>query len=191
MLTLSGFILRHHIIQRREEARIISSLVKNVLERLSEQAHLYYMDPILYEDLYVPQTHLRDALLIDIHSAVRRQDLWENVSAIVDKNANVRVSSQEVRGEMHRVWEWVGASGLLSVAGPLKEKSKRVSSLGSSTDSTRSHKSAKGKGRGKSNGNSSSAAHAHHAFEEEDDAPLYPSLAKEYPELLQMKSAPL
>ncbi|GJJ71184.1 hypothetical protein EMPS_03534 [Entomortierella parvispora] len=190
VLTLSGFILRRHIVQRREEARIISGLVKNVLERLSEQAHLYYMDPILYEDLYVPQIHLRDALLVDFHSAARRQDIWEKVSAIVDKNANVRVSSQEVRGEMHRVWEWVGATGILSVAGPLKEKSKRVPSLGSSTDSTRSHRSAKGKG--KSNSSSSSVAHTQpRVFDEEDEAPLYPSLAKEYPELLQMKSAPL
>ncbi|KAF9090687.1 hypothetical protein BGX23_005805 [Mortierella sp. AD031] len=104
----------NHITKRREEVRIVQELVEQVLSKLSEQVHYYYIDPVIYPELFVPQIHLRDALLTDIHSHVRRQEIWEKVSLIVDRNANVRVSAQEVRGEIHRVWEWIGASGVLS-----------------------------------------------------------------------------
>ncbi|KAF9179037.1 inner nuclear membrane protein enriched at telomere/subtelomere region [Haplosporangium sp. Z 767] len=105
-------------IGRRKEAKIINDLVANVLAKLAEQAHYCHIDPILYPDLFVPQIHLRDALLADVHSPARRNELWEKVSAVVDMNANVRVSAQEVRGEIHRVWEWVGATGVLSSKSP-------------------------------------------------------------------------
>ncbi|KAF9103026.1 inner nuclear membrane protein enriched at telomere/subtelomere region [Mortierella sp. GBA35] len=113
-LTVGGLLIRNHITKRREEVRIVQELVEQVLSKLSEQVHYYYIDPVIYPELFVPQIHLRDALLTDIHSHVRRQEIWEKVSLIVDRNANVRVSAQEVRGEIHRVWEWIGASGVLS-----------------------------------------------------------------------------
>ncbi|KAG0250830.1 inner nuclear membrane protein enriched at telomere/subtelomere region [Mortierella polycephala] len=110
----SGILARYHISRRRKEIKIINGLVANVLAKLAEQAHYCHIDPILYPDPFVPQIHLRDALLADVYSPARRNELWEKVSAIVDMNASVRVSAQEVRGEIHRVWEWVGATGVLS-----------------------------------------------------------------------------
>lgn len=108
-----GFAVRAHIQRRRKEGRIVNGLVQNVLAKLSDQAHYHYIDPLSYPDSYLPQLHLRDALLADVHSSARRQEIWDKVEAVVDRNANIRVSSQEVRGEPYRVWEWVGPSGVL------------------------------------------------------------------------------
>ncbi|KAI8605695.1 Man1-Src1p-C-terminal domain-containing protein [Dissophora ornata] len=111
---IGGFTVRSHILRRRKEGRIVNGLVQNVLTKLSDQAHYYYIDPVVYTDPFLPQTHLRDALLADVHSAARRQEIWDKVQAIIERNSNVRTSSQEVRGELHKVWEWVGPTGVLS-----------------------------------------------------------------------------
>ncbi|KAG0370117.1 inner nuclear membrane protein enriched at telomere/subtelomere region [Gamsiella multidivaricata] len=112
-----GFAIRSQVLKRRKEGRIVNGLVQNVLAKLSDQAHYHYVDPALFLDPFLPQTHLRDALLADVHSAARRQEIWDKVQAIVERNSNVRTSSQEVHGELHRVWEWVGPSGVLSQHG--------------------------------------------------------------------------
>ncbi|KAF8928938.1 inner nuclear membrane protein enriched at telomere/subtelomere region [Haplosporangium gracile] len=128
-LGIGGLLTRNYILRRREEARIVQGLVDDVLSKLSEQADFSAVDPIYYAHSFVPQIHLRDALLTHIHSSVRRQEIWEKVSMIIDKNANVRVSAQELHGEIYRAWEWIGASGVLS---------QKKSSLGASTRSTSS-----------------------------------------------------
>ncbi|KAF9169424.1 inner nuclear membrane protein enriched at telomere/subtelomere region [Mortierella sp. AD010] len=115
VISISGLLIRRHVLRRREEERVIHSLVDNVLSKLADQSHYHYIDPVLCLDPYLPQIHLRDALLTNAQTPAKRQELWDKVSAIVDRNANVRVSAQEVRGEIHRVWEWVGASGVLSM----------------------------------------------------------------------------
>ncbi|KAI1320003.1 inner nuclear membrane protein enriched at telomere/subtelomere region [Mortierella claussenii] len=114
---ISGFLIRRRVQRRREENRTVQRLVDSVLSKLADQSHYYYIDPVLYPDPYLPQIHLRDALLTDVQQPARRQELWEKVSMVVDRNANVRVSAQEVRGEMYRVWEWIGASGVLGGKG--------------------------------------------------------------------------
>ncbi|KAK3816325.1 MAG: Man1-Src1p-C-terminal domain-containing protein [Benniella sp.] len=108
-----GFAVRAHIQKRRKEGRVVNGLVQNVLAKLSDQAHYHYVDPLAYPEPFLPQLHLRDALLADVHSSARRQEIWDKVQAVVERNANVRASSQEVRGELYRVWEWVGPSGVL------------------------------------------------------------------------------
>lgn len=113
-LGISGLLTRNYILKRREEAMIVQGLVEEVFSKLSDQADASAVDPIYYAYSFVPQIHLRDALLAHIHSPMRRQEIWEKVSVIVDKNANVRVSAQELHGEIYRVWEWIGASGVLS-----------------------------------------------------------------------------
>ncbi|KAG0378428.1 inner nuclear membrane protein enriched at telomere/subtelomere region [Mortierella sp. AD032] len=130
-LAVGGLLTRNYILKRREEARIVHGLVEDVLSKLSEQADSHAIDPIHYSHTFVPQIHLRDVLLARIHSPVRRQEIWEKVSVIVDRNANVRVSAEEVHGEIYRVWEWIGASGVL-----IQKKSLGASGqLGSSTSS--------------------------------------------------------
>ncbi|KAF9909366.1 inner nuclear membrane protein enriched at telomere/subtelomere region [Linnemannia zychae] len=129
-LGIGGALTRNYILKRREEARIVHGLVDEVLSKLSEQADAHDIDPFHFSHPFVPQIHLRDVLLAHIHSPVQRQDIWEKVSVIVDRNANVRVSAEEVHGEIYRVWQWIGASGVLS------QKSLGASGrLGSSTGS--------------------------------------------------------
>ncbi|KAG0345607.1 inner nuclear membrane protein enriched at telomere/subtelomere region [Podila humilis] len=114
VLSLIGaIVLRRKIVQRQKRNRIVNGLVANVLSKLSNQAHYYYVDPVLYSEPFLPQLHLRDALLANVHSPVERQELWTRVESIVEKNSNVRIGSQEVRGEPHRTWEWIGASNIL------------------------------------------------------------------------------
>ncbi|KAG0340821.1 inner nuclear membrane protein enriched at telomere/subtelomere region [Podila horticola] len=106
-------VLQHKVAKRQKKQKIINGLVANVLSKLSTQAHYYYVDPVLHPDPFLPQLHLRDALLANVHSPTERQEIWAQVEKIVEKNSNVRLGSQEVRGEPHRTWEWVGASGVL------------------------------------------------------------------------------
>ena len=40
----------------------------------------------------------------------RRESLWVKVRDVVERNANVRASSRELRGgDVSRVWEWIGS----------------------------------------------------------------------------------
>lgn len=72
------------------------------------QEHYHYVDPVQFPYEGIPVVHLRDLLLSEEHSAKRRQYLWERVRRIVETNSNVRARMMEVKGEPHRVWEWVG-----------------------------------------------------------------------------------
>ncbi|KAF8980449.1 inner nuclear membrane protein enriched at telomere/subtelomere region [Entomortierella lignicola] len=111
---ICGFGIHAHILTRRKQGRVVSGLVQNVLSKLADQAHYYYVDPVIYPDPYLPQTQLRDALLADVNSPARRQEIWSKVQSVVERNSNVRTSSQEVRGELHKVWEWIGPTGVLN-----------------------------------------------------------------------------
>ncbi|KAF9909765.1 inner nuclear membrane protein enriched at telomere/subtelomere region [Linnemannia zychae] len=111
-----------HIVRRRKETRIVNGLVQNVLTKLSDQAHYYYVDRVLYPESYLPELHLRDVLLADVHSPARRQEIWNKVEAVVERNSNVRASSQEVRGELHRVWEWVGSTSAYGQQGGVSQR---------------------------------------------------------------------
>lgn len=89
----------------------ISSLVSKVLEHLANQEIQHYNDPVTYPQLYIPSAHLRDMLLPDIHDPVRRTMLWSRVARIIENNSNIRCQVREIKGEPHRIWEWVGTAG--------------------------------------------------------------------------------
>ncbi|KAG9322013.1 hypothetical protein KVV02_003402 [Mortierella alpina] len=110
---LGGFYVRSYMERRQKEVMIVNGLVQNVLAKLSDQAHYYYVDPVIYPEPWLSDAHLRDALLADVHSPARRQEIWQKVHTIVENNANVRANDEDMRGEVHRTWEWVGASGVL------------------------------------------------------------------------------
>ncbi|KAK1088347.1 inner nuclear membrane protein enriched at telomere/subtelomere region [Friedmanniomyces endolithicus] len=87
------------------------------LERLSQQAALHAWDPEAYAENYVSVAQLRDDVLRDEFSAGRRKALWEKVQRKVEGNSNVRPMVREGRsGDVGRVWEWVGAVGLIEGA---------------------------------------------------------------------------
>lgn len=78
---------------------------------------MHVVDPVLAPHPYVVQNHLRDLVLQDEHSPSQRRQIWNDVSKIVEDNANVRVRQVEQNGEDVRAWEWTGqVSGVLPAA---------------------------------------------------------------------------
>ncbi|KAK0248069.1 hypothetical protein B0A54_03987 [Friedmanniomyces endolithicus] len=108
---------RHRITSGRETEGKAKQLASQALERLSQQAALHAWDPEAYAENYVSVSQLRDDVLRDEFSAGRRKALWEKVQRKVEGNSNVRPMVREGRsGDVGRVWEWVGAVGLLEGA---------------------------------------------------------------------------
>ena len=96
----------------RSDTARIPSLVATTLDRLATQAALHARGDAAESWISVGQ--LRDDVLRDEFSDKRRESLWKRVSAVVEKNANVRASVRESRtGDVSRVWEWIGSVGLL------------------------------------------------------------------------------
>ena len=96
----------------RSDTARIPSLVATTLDRLATQAALHARGDAAESWISVGQ--LRDDVLRDEFSDKRRESLWKRVSAVVEKNANVRASVRESRsGDVSRVWEWIGRVGLL------------------------------------------------------------------------------
>lgn len=61
---------------------------------------------------------MRDDVLREEFSAARREKVWRRVRGVVEMNSNVRAAVREGRkGEVARVWEWIGSVGLLEEAG--------------------------------------------------------------------------
>lgn len=96
----------------RSDTARVPSLVATTLDRLATQAALHARGDAAESWISVGQ--LRDDVLRDEFSDKRRESLWKRVSAVVEKNANVRASVREGRsGDVSRVWEWIGSVGLL------------------------------------------------------------------------------
>ena len=96
----------------RSDTARIPSLVATTLDRLATQAALHARGDAAESWISVGQ--LRDDVLRDEFSDKRRESLWKRVSAVVEKNANVRASVRESRsGDVSKVWEWIGSVGLL------------------------------------------------------------------------------
>ena len=103
-------------------------LVATTLDRLATQATLYSRGDA--HESWISVGQLRDDVLRDEFSAQRREAMWTRVRDVVERNANVRASSRELRGgDVSRVWEWIGSLGLIDDPGFSGRKSggKRVS----------------------------------------------------------------
>ncbi|OLL26462.1 Inner nuclear membrane protein SRC1 [Neolecta irregularis DAH-3] len=87
--------------QRRLENGRVRMLVRDVYARLAQKRR----DGTQTGAISVAQ--LRDAVLAEMDIKQRRR-LWQAVQQIVEDNANVRARQVELRGEITRVWEWVG-----------------------------------------------------------------------------------
>lgn len=113
-LLFTGAYGRYRITSGRETERKAKQLASLALEKLAMQASLHSRDPETYQENYMSMAQLRDDVLRDEFSATRRKKLWEKVQKKVEGNANVRPMVREGRtGDIGRVWEWVGAVGLL------------------------------------------------------------------------------
>lgn len=110
----TGAYGRYRITSGRDTERQAKQLASLALEKLGIQASLNAQDPDTYQEKYMSVAQLRDDVLRDEFSANRRKKLWEKVQKKVEGNANVRPMVREGRtGDVGRVWEWVGAVGML------------------------------------------------------------------------------
>ncbi|KAL9129637.1 MAG: hypothetical protein Q9217_001955 [Psora testacea] len=127
LLLLTAYV-RNKIRQNRADNARVPSLVSSTLDRLATQAALYTRGDA--PESWISVGQLRDDVLRDEFSDKRREAMWSRVRAVVERNANVRVSSRELRGgDVSRVWEWIGSIKLLDDPGFSSRKSggKRVS----------------------------------------------------------------
>ncbi|KAK5119507.1 hypothetical protein LTR85_007607 [Meristemomyces frigidus] len=105
---------RYTISSGRETEQKAKQLASLALEKLSQQAALHAYDPESYRENYMSMAQLRDDVLRDEFSTRRRKLLWEKVQQKVEHNSNVRPMVREGRsGDVGRVWEWVGAVGMI------------------------------------------------------------------------------
>lgn len=112
LLILGLLYVRSLIRTSRNDTARVPSLVATTLDRLTTQAALYTRGDATESWISVGQ--LRDDVLRDEFSDKRRASIWRRVSAVVERNANVRASVREGRGgDVSRVWEWIGSVGLL------------------------------------------------------------------------------
>ena len=119
---------RRKILQSRADKARVPGLIASTLDRLATQAAIFSRGDSLESWISVGQ--LRDDVLRDEFSDARRESIWRKVQAVVERNANIRASSKELRGgDVSRVWEWIGSIGLLEDPGFSVRKSggKRVS----------------------------------------------------------------
>lgn len=95
--------------KRLQRDRMVADLVRKVLHILAEQDHLNRRDPTIPSSISVPQ--IRDALFMK--SALSYRDsLWPLVCRTIDRHSAVRESAMTMKGEQHRVWEWIGSDVL-------------------------------------------------------------------------------
>ncbi|KAK4549000.1 hypothetical protein LTR36_008773 [Oleoguttula mirabilis] len=105
---------RYAITSGRETENKAKQLASVALEKLSQQAALHAYDAEAYRENYISMAQLRDDVLRNEFSTKRRKLLWEKVQQKVEHNSNVRPMVREGRsGDVGRVWEWVGAVGMI------------------------------------------------------------------------------
>jgi Man1-Src1p-C-terminal domain len=62
------------------------------------------------DDSFVSVTQMRDSVLRDEFSSVRRQRVWRNVEKLVEQNSNVRTKVGSLgSGDIGRGWRWIGS----------------------------------------------------------------------------------
>ena len=98
--------------QRRKNNELVTKYVHLVLDILQRKAEIAVRSG-KEDDAAVPVVQMRDQVLRHEFNPERRQEVWEGVQGVVEHNSNVRAMSREVRGEVFRVWMWIGGVGRL------------------------------------------------------------------------------
>jgi hypothetical protein len=92
----------------RVESRRVAELVQIALDALRSQELAHHTDPVSVPHGYISSDHLRDLVLQDEHSGKARRHLWKKVENVVEGNANVRSSLEDIHGDQARAWRWTG-----------------------------------------------------------------------------------
>lgn len=83
-------------------------LAKEVIVSLKSQIQRSKQDERGLTMSCVAVGHLRDELQHDVLDLKKRKKVWKDVQKIVESNVNVRSKQTDVRGEIMKVWEWIG-----------------------------------------------------------------------------------
>lgn len=86
----------------------IQSLANKAIVRLKQQLDLSKEDERGRTLACVAVGFLRDELQQDVADLRKRKKVWEQVQKIVESNGNVRSKQTDIRGEIMKVWEWIG-----------------------------------------------------------------------------------
>ncbi|PWN41025.1 hypothetical protein IE81DRAFT_325029, partial [Ceraceosorus guamensis] len=135
-LVSAFFWARWKVRSARRERDRVHELVNVALERLQDQEYAHAVDPVLTPDPFVPTAQLRDHVLQTEYSAKSRQRLWSKVSKIVEANSNCRVRQARSRGEMQRVWEWIGVSAGASLSRRQSMSFRNLSDVGNDSSTS-------------------------------------------------------
>ncbi|KAI9651090.1 inner nuclear membrane protein enriched at telomere/subtelomere region [Ciborinia camelliae] len=109
LLLILFFYIRSSILSYNATKAMVPDLVSLALSRLITQASLYEQDPETVQDSFISIVHLRDDILRHEHNYKKRDQIWSKVKKVVEMNSNVRISERQNRkGEVSRVWEWIG-----------------------------------------------------------------------------------
>lgn len=100
-------VFRRFLANRNKMARIADEMIEKVIKRLIEQDFASRRNSTTPSALSI--SHLRDSLLVDLNlDSKTKKYIWESVYKIVSGNSNIREYVTSVRGEQHKVWEWIG-----------------------------------------------------------------------------------
>ncbi|OWZ78131.1 hypothetical protein C365_02922 [Cryptococcus neoformans Bt85] len=100
--------IRSEVNRREQEKYRAEELVQVALKRLQDQEQLHYIDPVTNPQPFIPRDQLRDLVMPHTGSTASRMRLWARVLDMVERNANVAVRDQELKGEIWKTWEWAG-----------------------------------------------------------------------------------
>lgn len=106
--------VRSQVAAKRIEARRVAELVQVSLDTLRSQEIAHHIDPVSNPHGYLSSMHLRDLILQDEHSAKTRQRVWQKVERVVEGNANVRATLEQLNGDETRAWQWTGGTTNIS-----------------------------------------------------------------------------
>lgn len=119
-MLLLGLYLKNFFESRSLQRIRVQSLVSRVFDELSRMKARAVEEPNRFEP-HLGVSQLRDSILADEFSYATREQLWQDVRAIVETNSNVRATQAEIQGEWLRAWEWVGAVRQITAAEKRRE----------------------------------------------------------------------
>lgn len=106
-VAVGGIAISTH--RRRRHERHVEQLTLSVLQILAEQDAINRRNPTVASAISVHQ--IRDALFLKASTRIKNR-IWPAVCKAISRNSSVRESVMSIKGEQHRVWEWIGSDVL-------------------------------------------------------------------------------
>lgn len=122
LLALAVYWKCSRLLSRKKSiARLADQMIQQVFAKLQIQHQQANRDRQRFSMQTTPPptlsiNQLRDTLMIGAGNSTLSLDqstkkaIWDNVYKIVSSNSNVREYVSTIRGEQHKVWEWIGIS---------------------------------------------------------------------------------